>query len=585
MPPTAQLRTADHRPYFYLSYAHTPKHGTGGPDPDMWVERLYDDLCHHVMAMTDLPAGAAAGFMDRQIPSGEGWSERLGEVLATCRVFVPLFSPRYFDSEMCGKEWHAFEQRAIHYRAFTAQPAEAIVPALWVPVPPHQLPGPAERLQFNHRDFGDRYVTDGLYGLIKLRVFAEEYERAVYELAKRIVSIADATQIAPGSPVDYRVAPSAFGRGLGPRPLHVTVVAPTLHDLPEGRDPSYYGNSSLDWNPYHPSTARPLAFVAEDIGRSLNYQVTVSSLDEEAPYGSYKQPPSRPEVLLVDRWALKDPARRARLAAIGTDQPWVSVLVPWNPHDQQSWAVEEALSEQLATTMPSTMQLRPDAVRAAVKGVPSFEAFAQLLPQVAEAAAQQYMRYAAVYPPAGAGVAQRRRLSGPMGDSADAVADASWPRGTGPSASAARPPEAGSRPPAAVAPPRSWNPEPPAEPAAARARAHVTLVDDDPRTGTPVRLTVELAAESAHPWARPDARPLLDIVAVPLSRADVAPATASYDPGDAGSAQFSLTAAEPGRHRIRFTFVHHDTGVVLQQVEAHVDVTEPEPTRAGQGRS
>ncbi|NEE46574.1 TIR domain-containing protein, partial [Streptomyces sp. SID8455] len=78
-----------------------------------------------VMAMTDLPAGASAGFMDREIRSGEGWSERLGETLATCRVFVPLFSPRYFASEMCGKEWHAFEQRAIHHRARSNQPAEA----------------------------------------------------------------------------------------------------------------------------------------------------------------------------------------------------------------------------------------------------------------------------------------------------------------------------------------------------------------------------------------------------------------------------------------------------------------------------
>ncbi|WP_242413095.1 TIR-like protein FxsC, partial [Streptomyces sp. Root1319] len=205
---STQQRAADHRPYFFLSYAHTPGYG-GGTDPDMWVERLFQDLCGHVMAMTDLPAGASAGFMDREIRSGEGWSERLGSVLATCRVFVPLFSPRYFASEMCGKEWHAFEQRAIHHRARSNQSAEAIVPALWVPVPPNQLPGSAERLQFNHRDFGERYVSDGLYGLIKLRLFAQEYERAVYELAKRIVSVADTVQIDTGRPVDYRLAPSA----------------------------------------------------------------------------------------------------------------------------------------------------------------------------------------------------------------------------------------------------------------------------------------------------------------------------------------------------------------------------------------
>ncbi|MER6431700.1 tubulin-like doman-containing protein [Streptomyces sp900105245] len=52
-----------------------------------------------------------------------------------------------------------------------------------------------------------------------------------------------------------------------------------------------------------------------------------------------------------------------------------------------------------------------------------------------------------------------------------------------------------------------------------RCRARLTLVDDDPRAGTPVRLMVQLVAESEHPWALPDARPPLDIVAVPLSRA------------------------------------------------------------------
>ena len=82
------------QPYFFLSYAHTPRFGAGGPDPDMWVERLFRDLSSHVMALTDLPAGSDAGFMDREIRSGEGWSERLGAALATCRVFVPAMAAR-----------------------------------------------------------------------------------------------------------------------------------------------------------------------------------------------------------------------------------------------------------------------------------------------------------------------------------------------------------------------------------------------------------------------------------------------------------------------------------------------------------
>lgn len=414
-----QQRAADHRPYFFLSYAHTPGYG-GGTDPDMWVERLFKDLCDHVLAMTDLPAGAPAGFIDREIRSGEGWSERLGEVLATCRVFVPLFSPRYFASEMCGKEWYAFAQRAIHYRARSNQPAEAIVPALWVPVPPSQLPGPAERLQFNHRDFGDRYVSDGLYGLIKLRLFAEEYERAVYELAKRIVNVADTIKIGTGRPVDYRLAPSAFGPpnsvAGGPRPMQVTIAAPTRHDLPEGRMADYYGDNPQDWNPYHPSTTRPLAYVAEDLVRSLNYQATISSFDEEVGHGEGKQPPSRPEILLVDRWALQDEDRRRRLAAFDAEnRPWVTMVVPWSREDRQSMAVEAELTEKLEQTMPTKMRQGRAYCRAAARGVPSMEAFGQILPQVVEVAAQQYLRHAAVYPPAtGGGHSERTRLLGPM---------------------------------------------------------------------------------------------------------------------------------------------------------------------------
>ena len=70
-------------------------------------------------------------------------------------MFVPLFSPRYFASERCGKEWYAFAQRVIR-----------------------QLPLPDEQLRFDHRALGERYAIDGLCGLIKLRLFAEEYRRA-----------------------------------------------------------------------------------------------------------------------------------------------------------------------------------------------------------------------------------------------------------------------------------------------------------------------------------------------------------------------------------------------------------------------
>ncbi|WUG90907.1 TIR-like protein FxsC [Streptomyces sp. NBC_00454] len=404
----------DIQPYFFLSYAHTPRFGAGGPDPDMWVERLFRDLSSHVMALTDLPAGAEAGFMDREIRSGEGWSERLGAALATCRTFVPLFSPRYFASEMCGKEWFAFAQRAVHHAALSNQSAEAIVPALWVPVPPSQLPMPAERLQFNHNAFGERYVTEGLYGLIKLRGYAEQYERAVYELAKRIVRVAETTRLGPIRPLDYRLVPSAFGNTTS-RSVHIVVAAPTRHDLPQGRSPEYYGDSALDWNPYHPVSQRPIAHVTEDLIRNLNYQVTVSSFDDEAVHFDSKQPPTRPEILIVDRWAVEDEQRRQRLAAFDQEsRPWINVVVPWNRYDHQSRAKESELAHRLEDTMPVKMSQGRAAVRAAANGVANMETLGQILPQVIEAATQQFIRHSQVYMPVGDTRDERPRLTGPM---------------------------------------------------------------------------------------------------------------------------------------------------------------------------
>ncbi|WP_406122426.1 NB-ARC domain-containing protein [Streptomyces canus] len=147
-----------------------------------------------------------------------------------------------------------------------------------------------------------------------------------------------------------------------------------------------------------------------------------------------------------------------------------------------------------------------------------------------------------------------------------------------PSAGVVRPSGGGAEPPAVPEPLGEADVEPPGPSAPPRCRAHLTLLDDHPCAGAPVRLAVELVAEPTHPWARPGTRPTLDIVAVPLSSAEVAPPTLLYGPGNADSAQFHFTAAEPGTHRIRFTFLHHDTGVVLQQVETDLDIAGPEPT-------
>ncbi|WP_257217344.1 TIR-like protein FxsC [Streptomyces sp. HG99] len=423
MPPGAgsdqQEPQPDNRPYFFLSYAHTPV-VPGGGDPDHWVYVLYKDLCDHIMALTDLPAGLPAGFMDREMRSGDQWPQKLSENLATCRVFVPLFSPRYFMSESCGREWFAFNERVLRARAMGSGSLPAIVPALWTPVEYAQLPDSVRHIQVDHATFGDRYAANGIYGLIKINRLRDEYEETVLGLAQRIVRVAQEAPLPPSPPRPYESTPSAFKpRGEGPRRIHLTVVAPTRGSVPETRDVRAYGDDPQDWNPYHPESTRPLPALAEELIRSLDYRVTVSSFDDDEVRGKdfdHPEAGSAPEILLLDRWALSDEERRRRLREFDHDaRPWVSVIVPWNRADVQRYGEEARdLATELEQTLPQIVDRdRRTEHRTAMNGVSTLKAFTDVLPTIVAYATQQYMKYHSTHPPAGPSVSRPPRLRGP----------------------------------------------------------------------------------------------------------------------------------------------------------------------------
>ncbi|MFD4523527.1 TIR-like protein FxsC [Streptomyces sp. NPDC058470] len=414
-------RALDSRPYFFLSYAHTPPWGPDGGDPDHWVQVLFTDLCDHIMALTDLPAGAPAGFMDREMRSGDGWPEKLSENLANCRVFVPLFSPRYFTSESCGREWFAFNERILRARATGsgAGSVPAIVPALWTHIDYAQLPDSVRHIHVDHAHFGDRYLANGIYGLLKLDRLREEYEETVLGLAQRIVRVAHESPLPSSRPRPYEATPSAFKpRGEGPRHIHLIVAAPTRHSIPENRDERPYGEDAQDWNPYHSESTRPLPALAEELIRSLDYRITVSSFDDEEISDVYLDEVGGvavPQILLIDLWALSDEERRRRLKAFDANaRAWVSVIVPWNRADIQCHGEEgQQLAEELERTLPVILDRgrRTDS-RVAVNGVPTLKSFTDVLPAVVAHATRQYLKHARSHPPASPS-APRRRLMGP----------------------------------------------------------------------------------------------------------------------------------------------------------------------------
>ena len=149
------------RPYFFLSYARTPKRDpTDREDPDRWVYKLYRDLCAVILQLTDAEPDEA-GFMDRENKLGTEWSPELVNALQGCRVFVPLYSRRYFESSYCGKEWFAFARREVTSRARGAEVVSTIVPALWTRMSTDRLPNVAQSVQFDHSTLGERYSAEG----------------------------------------------------------------------------------------------------------------------------------------------------------------------------------------------------------------------------------------------------------------------------------------------------------------------------------------------------------------------------------------------------------------------------------------
>ncbi|WP_406193154.1 TIR-like protein FxsC [Kitasatospora sp. NBC_01560] len=371
------------QPYFFLSYAHTPRSGTrGASDPNQWVRQLFRDLCESILQLTTVPAGTPVGFMDDSVEQGQPWSQQISQQLATCRVFVPLYSPRYFQSQICGQEWHTFTRRPVYATTVDAEPSSGIVPVLWAPTGHYRLPDVANELQFSHAGFGPDYSAEGMYALMKLSYFRPAYELAVHRLARRIVEVAEETVIPVGRLSDFLTQPSAFQASKPPRQLQIAVFSYHQGEVPAGRSSRWYGPRRIDWQPYRGLVGRSLADHAAVMARQLGFQPTVHELDETIGDLTGAALPPGPVVVLLDRWALLDPRRRELVRALDrTDPSWVSVLEPWSSDDPEAADGEAELHRLAGETIRYTGRSTRRAAGPESGQLSTLEAFDEALPQ------------------------------------------------------------------------------------------------------------------------------------------------------------------------------------------------------------
>jgi O-acetyl-ADP-ribose deacetylase (regulator of RNase III) len=206
--------------WFYFSYERDAL--------DDYLRQFYRDLSRMVGEL----AGAephGIGFFDRNdIYPGEPLPDAIVDALQESRVFVSIFTPGYFQSELCGQEWRVFESRLkdaasteISTGRTDAPLPPLILPVLWsAPATlPRPLPEPAANIHASREEYGGAYLEVGLRELMR-RGESQEYDsyaNFLLSFAQRLVDVAKRYKIPalPTRPILENVG-SAFHQAGAP---------------------------------------------------------------------------------------------------------------------------------------------------------------------------------------------------------------------------------------------------------------------------------------------------------------------------------------------------------------------------------
>jgi FxsC-like protein len=387
-------------PYFFLSYSRKDA-------PDGFLYKFYDDLCRELPIRGGPAVGPvdSIGFLDRDQQPGINWASATSEALATCKVFVPVYSPNYFSSSYCGKEWHAFSRRlAIHEKTHDNALA-SIVPCRWVRLL-EEPPQVTRFIQDTRDQFGSEYRGDGLRFLMQLKENESKYKDFLVKFTYMLVAAGARQSLDPLAGIDLltevdafaveakpvKTAENRFAREIGMK--HVTfVVAAASRDEMEGirATVDVYGDDWTDWRPYHPSCPDPIVLRAQGVAGAQRMIARFDPIGEEL-FQLLERAQERNEVvvIIVDPWAVGlDEYRRLLKKLDSLRFRTTAVVVPWEPADTIEAKVRDALYLCLANWAESGEPAFRQDIR-------SIEEFEKILGQVMIEIRSRILRWAEV---------------------------------------------------------------------------------------------------------------------------------------------------------------------------------------------
>jgi hypothetical protein len=175
-------------PYFFLSAPRAPDRERDAHARE--VRSFFRLLCTYLgqvaadVAVDEFqaPTGVIPGFLPAEFTIGTADERRTSQALASCRVFVPLLSPDYVQSDVCRNEWHHFAEFDERRRRRHPFELSAIVPVRWCGDTRAELPAwAAHAAPFE--------ATDSVRDL--LREGGPAYRKAVFRLARHIHDLAE----------------------------------------------------------------------------------------------------------------------------------------------------------------------------------------------------------------------------------------------------------------------------------------------------------------------------------------------------------------------------------------------------------
>jgi FxsC-like protein len=411
--------------HFFLSYARG--------DDDEYVQKFFTDVSRELRrrGVLDEPVG----FLDTDMVVGTEWEPELEEALCTCRVFVAIYTPRYFSRENCGKEWQVFNERMRRYEEQSGERPQTLLPILWVP-PAADLPEEARRIQYLGGELGQAYAENGLFRILKVKRFEDEYEIFLAKLVDKMIERSRQWPLPRAPRVGMAEVPNAFAwesqkpqvnhvwtaeRGpaaapvspvRGSRHVHFMFAVSRPEDLPGHRTQhQFYGDYPADWRPYLPDYTEPLSLLAQTSTATRKFTSDLLSVDENlfVRLDEARQH-NQIVVLLIDPWAGESARFQELLSRYdNANEPTSGVLVPMSAADDETLEQQPMLTETLRGLFPRNVVRNDSMFRL---GIGDAEAFETALSEILIEAQNRVFSFGEVRkrPP---GDVQRPILSGP----------------------------------------------------------------------------------------------------------------------------------------------------------------------------